>query len=185
MSSGRDDSSSVPTIAALITAYRDRSGQPSYNDMARRVRDEIQPSAIHRLHTGRTRTFPEPRTVGLLAELLEVPVTTIVLGLAAGLGLPVKDTEPGLLRMLPPGTDKLTDDDLEVVRVILRRLIALRGQASTAAEPTSLPKLPEPTADNLVDLARLDPPDVSQLAARQGESEGRLLRSVQDDDAES
>jgi len=84
---GAPDGSGVPTIAELLLAYRDRTGT-SYAEMSRKVGDEITAARMHQLATRPPGQFPKtPRVVELLARLLEVPVTTIVLGFAAGLGV--------------------------------------------------------------------------------------------------
>lgn len=167
------DSSAVPTIAELLLAYRDRTGD-SYADMSRKVRNEIHISRLQQLATAPPREFPkQPRTVELLAELLEVPITTIVLGFAAGLGIPVSHTGSMLERTLPPGTDSLTAEDREAIRAVTRALVDARTAAAHGGA-------------EVVDLLRPPAPDLSSpaLAARWGESEGRRRRQAQDDDAD-
>lgn len=156
----------MPTIAELLTSYRDRTGA-SYGDMARKVRDEIHISRLQQLATAPPKEFPKrARTVELLAELLEVPVATIVLGFAAGLGIPVRQDGSMLERTLPPGTDKLTDEDRAAIRAVTKALVQARS---------------EPAGDAVEQL----PADDYGLAARRGTSEGRRLREQQDVDAES
>lgn len=162
----------MPTIAELLLAYRDRTGD-SYADMSRKVRHELHISRLQQLATAPPKEFPkQPRTVELLAELLEVPVTTIVLGFAAGLGIPVSHTGSMLERTLPPGTDSLTAEDREAIRAVTRALVDARNQAA-----------PGKGGGKLVDLARPPQPDLSRVAARRGESEGKRRRHEQDDDA--
>lgn len=175
----RGDPFAVPTIAELITAYRDRTGTPSYEVMARKVRDELQPNRLHQLHTKPPKTFASPRTMELLAELLEVPVATIVLSYAASLGVPVRDAAPELARRLPPGIDALTQHDEDAVLGVVRALVDARRKA----EPPDAGDA-KPTAD-VVNLARPPMPDLTRVAARRGESEGRRMASDQDRDAES
>ncbi|WP_100499399.1 hypothetical protein [Geodermatophilus chilensis] len=190
----------MPTIAELLLAYRDRTGA-SYAEMARKVGDELTPSRMHQLATAPPQQFPKrARTVEALAELLEVPVTTIVLAFAAGLGIPVQQSGTVLEQTLPPGTDVLTDEDRQAVRGIVRALVrarrnALVHHASGSGKTESLMRAAQ-AAD--ADLALVvsdrpaegaDPADVSAedfaLAARRGDSEGRRQREQQDRDAES
>jgi len=177
---GRRDSSAVPTIAELITAYRDRTGTPSYEVMARKVRSELQPNRLHQLHTATPKSFAEARTMELLAELLEVPVATIVLAYASSLGIPVKDSSTELARTLPPGTEKLTLEDRDAIRAIIKALIDARSDEMAIIEAWQ--------ADTQQTSAA-DPEPAGQedfgLAARRGTSEGRRLREQQDRDAES
>ena len=167
---GRGESDAVPTIAELLTAYRDRTGM-SYRRMAQKVRDEIHGTRLQVLATEPPKEFPKnARTIEVLAELLEVPVATIVLAFAAGLGIPVRQGGTMLERTLPPGTDTLTAEDREAIRYVTRALVDAR------------------TVHRFIEGARqleqAQPADYG-LAARRGDSEGRRLREQQDTDAES
>lgn len=168
-SSGAAHGSGVPTIAELLSDYRDRTGH-SYGDMARKVRDEIRGNRLQQLVTAAPKAFPETRTVELLSELLDLPVTTIVLAFAAGLGIPV--TQDPTPVVLPPGTDTLAPEDKQAIRAITRALIVARN-AAAHGDPGPI-NSPEPAQQ--IDYG---------LAARRGSSEGKRLRQVQDEDAES
>lgn len=126
--SGSGHSSAVPSIADLLGQHRDRTSD-SYRDMSRRVRDEISSGRLHQLHTEVPKAFPEARTVVLLAELLQVPVTTVVLAVAASMGIPVQESESLLAISLPPGTDRLTDQDRDAVIAVTRALVSARQSA--------------------------------------------------------
>lgn len=118
----------VPSIADLIAAYRQRTGH-SYNDMARRLRNEITSQNLQKMGSLPIRQFPKtPRTIQLLAELLDVSTTTVVLAYASSLGLPVRQAGTMLEVTLPPGTDDLTVEDREAIRLITRQLIDARRQ---------------------------------------------------------
>jgi hypothetical protein len=136
--------------------------------MARKVRDEIRSNRLQQLVTAPPRAFPETRTVELLSELLDLPVTTIVLAFAAGLGIPV--TQDPAPVVLPPGTDTLAPEDRQAIRAITRALIQARN-----GQPDPGPiDGPEPAEQH----------DYT-LAARRGTSEGKRLRREQDDAGES
>lgn len=159
----------VPTIAALITAYRDATGD-SYRDMARRTGDEISQATLQKLGTQPPRGFPKlPRTLELLAAVLDVPVMTVVQGFAAGLGLTVRPQTD--VMWLPPGTDRLTAGDRDAIRSVTRALIDART-ATPAASGDS----------NVVQLR----PDLDSpaLVARSSDNEGARKREGQDTDAE-
>lgn len=162
---GGAQSSGVPTIAELLTAYRDRTGA-SYEEMARKVGDEINRSTMHKLATEPPKQFPKlARTVELLAQLLEVNVTTVVLAFAAGLGIPVSTSIPRLAQLLPPRADEvLSDRDRDAIIAMIRSLMEARNQS----------------VHELVSADRH-----LSLAARHGESAGRRARAEQDRDAES
>ncbi len=166
-------SSGVPTIAELLLAYRDRTGA-SYAEMARKVGDELTPARMHQLTTEPPKQFPKlPRTVALLADMLEVPVTTVVLAFAAGLGIPVNSSDSLLALTLPPGTDDLTGEDRNAIVAVTRQLLDARKAARAVPEHRG----------ELIDLARPPAPDLSRVAARRGQSGGRRLRDDQDRDA--
>lgn len=156
------DSSGVPTIAELLTSYRDRTGSPSYDVMARKVRNEIASSRLHQLHTQAPRNFPDPRTIEVLAELLEVSVTTIVLSCAASLGIRVRDSLPLLALSLPPGTDNLTDEDRDSILAVTRQLVSARRPV-----PPGEGEPPEP--------------DLSKVQGMRLSEESQPLRVVDDD----
>lgn len=173
---GRREGLAVPTIGELITAYRDRTGA-SYRDIARKVRDEIHSSAIQKLVVQPPKSFAEARTMELLAEALDLPVATVVLGYAASLGIPVRDTAPELARRLPAGAADLSTRDVDAIIAVVKRFIEARNEFFHGARPET-PGRPEN------DPADIDPDDYG-LAARRGTSEGRRLREQQDRDAES
>lgn len=166
----------MPTIAELLKAYRDRTGA-SYEEMARKVGDEITRSRMHQLTTNPPREFPKhPRTIELLSELLQVPVTTTLMAFAAGLGLPVSSSSTLLADTLPPGADTLTPEDREAIRAVTKALIDARNAAVHVGPGSGKTE----QVAQLLDLARPPLPDLSQVAARRGQSEGRRLREAQD-----
>lgn len=132
------DSPLVPTITDLLQQYRDRTGD-SYEDMARKVGNEITRARMHSLATAPPREFPKnTRTIELLADLLQMSIATIVLSFAAGLGLDVPDRQPLLAITLPPGTDNLTDRDRAAVRAVISSLVEARRAAGPPALDLSL-----------------------------------------------
>lgn len=128
-------SSDVPTIASLLNNYRDRTGA-SYKDMSRRSGDVLTVARLQQLATAPPKEFPKhTRTMEALASLLEVPLATIVLAFAAGLGMPVRDSGPLLALSLPPGTDNLTDRDRDAILAVTRQLIAARSRQVPVPAP--------------------------------------------------
>lgn len=139
----------------------------SYPDLARRTGNAISHQALHKLVTEPRKAFPDPKTLQVLSELLDLPVATIVLACARSLGLAVRQAGTELDVVLPPGTETLTGEDREAIRVVTRALIdARRSSASPVRE------------------LRPPVPDLTRVAARRGESEGRRRRREQDRDAE-
>lgn len=100
------------------------------------------------------KAFPDPQTIVVLSDLLDLPVATILAGFAASLGLPVRQPGSALDVVMPPGTEELTVEDREAIRVITRALINARRAVD------------DPPMGDLVDLARPPQPDLSRVAAR-------------------
>lgn len=129
------DSSPVPTIAELLTRYRDLSGA-SYEDMSRSVNGAITTAWMQKLTTQPPKSFPRnAATIQHLADLLQVPAATIVLAFATSLGLPVSQAGTALSITLPPGTDILETRDVEAIRAVIRQLVDARRAASPPPEP--------------------------------------------------
>jgi hypothetical protein len=174
----------VPTIADLINGYRDQTGA-SYDELSRRTGNAIKRTRFHQLATQPQKEFPEPRTLQVLADLLEVPLSTVVLAFAASLGLPVTTTQSRLALLLPPRTDDLlTDRDHDAIISMTRSLIeAHRVREVTGYGDGSRPLFfqPRPEGDQPARELRPPEPDLSRVAARRGESEGRQRRNHMDE----
>jgi hypothetical protein len=125
-----DDPVHVPSIAALLTDYRDRTGA-SYEDMSKAIGGVVSDGRLHQLATKTPSSFPrEPSTITGLADLLQVPVTTILNAFAVSLGLTVASSGSMLAISLPPGTDNLTPEDVQAIRGVVRQMVRAR-QAAT------------------------------------------------------
>lgn len=127
--SGDDaDPASVPSIAALLQQYRDRTGA-SYEDMSKAVGGAISDGRLQQLVKNPVKGFPDPGTIRHLAELLHVSITTVLESFAVSLGLDVEQSRPLLAITLPPGTDDLTDRDRAAILAVVRQLLDARRQA--------------------------------------------------------
>lgn len=101
----------------------------SYGDINRRSGDAISAQQVSKWLTKPIVEFPKPRTLGALADLLQVPVTTIILAFAVSLGLPVRQAGTTLEVTLPPGTDVLTPEDRAAIRGVTAALVDARRQS--------------------------------------------------------
>lgn len=127
---GKDaDPAHVPSIAALLNQYRDRTGA-SYEDMERSLDRAITRGRLQQLATKPPDGFPKPDSVRHLAELLNVSITAILEAFAVSLGLDVEQRRPLLAITLPPGTDNLTSQDVAAVRAIIGQLVEARRSAT-------------------------------------------------------
>jgi transcriptional regulator with XRE-family HTH domain len=113
----RGDPDVVPDVGALLRAYRDRTGL-STRELERRTGGVVSYQMISRLENGHVRAFPTNETILALSEAIGVDVTTVVLGYAKSLGLPVRRIGPALV--LPQDVDLLTDEQQRYIRDTIR-----------------------------------------------------------------
>lgn len=144
------DPAHVPSIAALLTQYRDRTGA-SYDAMSLSIGKAISSGRLHQIATTPQKNFPDPDNVRHLADLLNVSITTVLEAFAVSLGLDVEQRRPLLAVTLPPGTDNLTVGDVAAVRAVISQLVESRRAASQ----------PVPDMDR-VQGVRLDEPSTLQ-----------------------
>lgn len=137
--SGRGvDASDVPTIASLLSAYKDSTGA-SYEEMYRRSGRVLSVARLQQLATAPPREFPKKtRTVEALATLLKVPQSTIVLAFAQSLGIAVTTGMSTLAVHLPPGTEALTDRDRDAILAVIRQLVDARNDPPTGPAESRL-----------------------------------------------
>lgn len=131
--SGADaDPAHVPSIAALLNQYRDRTGA-SYDAMSRSIGEAISGGRLHQIATKPQKNFPDPDSVRHLANLLNVSITTVLEAFAVSLGLDVEQRRPLLAITLPPGTDNLTAGDVAAVRSVILQLVEARRAVAASA----------------------------------------------------
>jgi len=142
------DSLLVPTIAQLLTDYRDRTNA-SYDDMSATIGGGITGAWLQVLATKQAKSFPtKGKTVELLADLLEVSTATIVLAFAASIGLPVEQRGSHLSISLPPGTEDLEPADVEAVRSVIRQLVQARKAVAAVPDAAAGESLAQPVDIN-------------------------------------
>lgn len=119
--------SAVPNLADLISARKAERGW-SYQQLADRASGAISRQRWQQLGTGvRIKEFPEPGTVQSIADALEVDITLVVLAVARSIGLAVRQRDSSLAAMLPPGAERLTIEQRDVVLAVVRALAAKVG----------------------------------------------------------
>jgi transcriptional regulator with XRE-family HTH domain len=118
------DGDRVLTLQALIRARMDERGW-SYADLARRSGDRLTRSRWQQIGTGvRVTNFPEPANLALMADVLEVDVTTVLLAAAQTLGLDARRRGTDFAQLLPAGTDRLPEKVQAAVLSMIRALVA-------------------------------------------------------------
>lgn len=151
------DGGPVLNLQALIRARMDERGW-SYADVAHRTGDEVTRGRLQQLGNGtRMSKFPDPGTILLLAQALEVDVTAVVLAAAQSLGLDARRRGPDLAQLLPAGTDRLSKPMQTAILAIVRAAVAesllvvdddeVTGvlPAPTVTKPGGWPKTDAPT----------------------------------------
>lgn len=133
----------VPNLADLISARKAERGW-TYQQLADRADGAISRQRWQQLGTGiRIKEFPEPATIQSIAHALEVDITLVVLAVAASIGFAVKQRDSALAAMLPPGADRLTDDQRDVVLAVVRALAAKVGATDEDTSTQDTPGDPQ------------------------------------------
>lgn len=115
------------TVAPLEQLIRQRMDEHGWSlgQLVRRSNGGLTKGRWQQLSTGARMTgFPEPRTIKVLAEVLEVTETTVVLSTAATLGLDVRSPESSLAQLLPVGTDRLPERMRDAILNLIRAALA-------------------------------------------------------------
>ncbi|WP_148281563.1 hypothetical protein [Tsukamurella sp. 1534] len=86
------------------------------------------------LATGTPKSWPAPTTIAGLARALSVPDDTIVLAIAASLGVPVRTHTSLLALQLPASADLLTPSERGYIVGIVKSLTAGRGDPDAPEE---------------------------------------------------
>lgn len=147
--------------------------------MSRKVDYAVAHQRFAQLLTEPTSRLPyERKVIAALAQLLNLPETTIVKAFLVDMGLPIDDRWSRLAQMLPPDVDELDAQDIDAITYVVRRLVEARKAATSPAS-----EIPAPPIGQVREL-RPPPPDLSVIAARKGESQGKADREQQDQDAE-
>ena len=117
------DESGLP-LHELIRSRMKQHGW-SYTDLARRSHDDLTRGRWQQLGSGLPqRKFPDPASLTLIAEALDVDLTTVVLAAAQAVGLDVRPPGSGLAQLLPPGTDRLSPRMRDAILALVRAAVA-------------------------------------------------------------
>lgn len=131
------DGGEVLTLQQLIRARMDERGW-SYGDLERISNHQLTKGRWQQLGSGtRQKSWPDPANVALIAEVLEVDVTTVVLAAAQSVGLDARRRGPDLAQLLPAGTDRLTERMRDAILAMIRAAVAdtLTGGDDDAERP--------------------------------------------------
>lgn len=178
MTRGGADSNAVPGLMELLQRHVDLTGD-STRDMSRKVGYAINNQRFSQLLKEKSTRLPyERKVIVALSQLLNLPESTIVRAYLVDMGMPIEDRWSRLVQMLPPGVEELDALDIDALTFVVRRLVEARKAATSPA-----PVIPAPPIGQVREL-RPPAPDLSVVAARKGESQGKQDREQQDQDAE-
>lgn len=97
----------------------------SYMDLERESGHRLSRGRWQQLGSGlQQRRFPDPATLVLIAEVLDVDVTTVVLAAAQALGLGSTRSASGLAQLLPAGTDRLPERMRDAILNLIRAAVS-------------------------------------------------------------
>jgi hypothetical protein len=97
----------------------------SYSDLERRSDRALSRGRWQQLGSGlQQKKFPDPASLVVIAQVLEVDVTTVVLAAAGGLGLDTRIQGSEFARLLPAGTERLSDPMRDAILAMIRAAVA-------------------------------------------------------------
>jgi hypothetical protein len=113
-----------PTLHQLIRSHMEAQGW-SYSDLERRSDRALSRGRWQQLGSGvPQKKFPDPTSLIVIAQVLEVDITTVVLAAAQAVGLDARPRDSGLARLLPPGTDQLSERMQDAILTLIRAAVA-------------------------------------------------------------
>ena len=113
----------------------------SYTDLERASGRALTRGRWQQLGSGvQQRNFPDPGSLAVISQVLEVDITTVVLAAAQHLGLNVQHRGDSLSELLPAGTDQLSERMRDAILTLIRAAVAdtLVGDRTTADRPDEL-----------------------------------------------
>jgi hypothetical protein len=156
---GSGDDGSAPDLSDLVrTGMRERGW--SYSDLQRASNGALTRGRWQQLGSGvPQRKFPDPASLTVISQVLEVDITTVVLAAARSVGLDVSREGAELSHLLPERTELLTERMRDAILTLIRATVAAaeadRGAAvaraglglrlewpKRAASPESAPEQP-------------------------------------------
>lgn len=124
----------MQSLEALIGGRRDERGW-TFQDLADRSGGKPTRQRWQQLASGvRVSEFPEPGTLQAIADALEVDVTSVVLGVAVTIGLPVRRRGSELAAMLPASASNLTVEQRDAVLAVVRAMTPKESNATQEQE---------------------------------------------------
>jgi hypothetical protein len=118
------DLHSAMPLHDLIRAGMQERGW-SYSDLERASDRALTRGRWQQLGSGvAQRKFPDPSSLTVISEVLEVDITTVVLAAARSVGLDVRTRGTDLAHLLPALTERLSERMREAILTLVRAAVA-------------------------------------------------------------
>jgi hypothetical protein len=119
-----EDDRAGPTLHELVRAGMDDRGW-SYSDLERASGRALTRGRWQQLGSGvPPRKFPDPGSLTVIAEVLEIDVATVVLAAARSLGLDVGRRGTDMAHLLPVQTDRISERMRAAILTLIRSAVA-------------------------------------------------------------
>jgi hypothetical protein len=129
---------SAPTLRQLIRSRMVERGW-SYADLERESGRALSRGRWQQLGSADAQhKFPNPESLTIIAQVLQIDVTSVVLAAARAVGLPVRAQAGDLASRLPAGTERLSEPVRDAVLGLVRAVVADATANPAGAEPTGV-----------------------------------------------
>jgi transcriptional regulator with XRE-family HTH domain len=135
---GGNDVSAMPLHELIRMRMRQRGW--SYSDLERVSGKALTRGRWQQLGSGvHQRKFPDPASLTIIAQVLDVDITTVVLAAARTLGLRVESRRTGLSDLMPEQTELLSESMRDAILALVRAAVAdASGDDGAGTRPASL-----------------------------------------------
>lgn len=132
MTGPSDEDDSAPTLRRLIRSRMVERGW-SYADLERASGGALSRGRWQQLGSADAQhKFPHPESLKIIAQVLEIDVTSVVLAAARAVGLPVPAQTGDLADRLPAGTDRLSPPMRDAILGVVRAAVAATATGHAA-----------------------------------------------------
>ncbi len=134
-----DHDEPVSSLAQLIRSRMQEHGW-SYRDLELRSDHALTRGRWQQLGSGTPqKSFPEPATLAAIAEVLQVEITLVVLAAGRAVGLDTRLPDTDLARLLPPGTELLSERMRTAILTMIRAAVTDARTRDAQVDPGQSP----------------------------------------------
>jgi hypothetical protein len=115
---------SAPTLRQLIRSRMAERGW-SYADLERESGRALSRGRWQQLGSAEAQhNFPNPESLTIIADVLQIDVTSVVLAAARAVGLPVPAQASEFANLLPAGTERISEPMRDAILGLVRAAVA-------------------------------------------------------------